>query len=207
MKISDKNLEQYCRKYFQKIDVKNPNEKILGLSYYYARKKKKLKDYQSRSFASELTAFLTGEIIDTNVSLVYREEWLDTHLYSKYEECDNLSDFIEYMIKFYKSSTSWKYERVGKHFQVRVTQKEKEMLNMIPAKKQVDKFNWLLKNYDYSLKEIELNRGNLPIDKTFSINLCTSQYECLMSVIGDTKTKKFLNILYYGYSRYLHLNE
>ena len=101
MNIKDKQLEDYCRKHFQEIDTNNPNEKLLGMAYYYARTKK-LKDYQAKSFASELTAFLTGEVIDTNVSLIYREEWLDSYLYKKYLQCPDLSKFLDYLIKTYK---------------------------------------------------------------------------------------------------------
>lgn len=199
LNITDKNLEKFCAKYFQKIDVNNPNEKLLGLAYYYARQKH-LKDYQARSFASELTAFLTNELYDTDVSLVYREEWLDSYLFKKMKQCDSLNNFINYMIKFYKSSKSWKYERVGKYLQFRITEREKEMFDMIPEKRQIDKFNWLLRNYDYTIENSEFNRGlGVPSNKIFGINICTSQYECFMSVAGETKTNKFLNLLYYGY--------
>ena len=77
------------------------------------------------------------------------------------------------------------------------------ILNQI-NQKQIDKFNWLLKNYDYNIKESEFHRGiGVPSDKTFSINICTSQYECFMRVNGETKTQKFLNLLYYGYAKYM----
>ena len=200
LKITDKNLERYCKTYFQKIDTDNPTEKILGLSYYYARKKCRLRDYQAKSFASELTAILTNEIIDTDVSLIYREEWLDSYLLKKFDQCTSTSSFIDYMVKFYKSSKSWKYERVGKHFKVRITGKEMEMFESLPARKNIDKFNWLLLNYDYDIKVHDYNRVGLPPHESFGINLCTSQYENLMSVSGKTKTQKFLNLLYYGYS-------
>ena len=200
LNINDEQLEDYCKKHFQEINANKKEEKLLGFAYFYARSRK-LKDYQSRSFASELTCFLTNKIIDTDVSLIYNEAKLDSYLYDKYLKCNNLNKFIDYMIDFYKSSKSWKYERVGKYMQFKVTSQEKEMFYDLPANKHIDKFNLLLSHYDNDLPALELKRIGLPADTTFSINLATSQYEGLMSAAGDTKTDKFLNLLYYGYDK------
>lgn len=197
LNITDKNLEKYCKKNFQEIDTSNPQEYILGLSYYYAIKKG-LKDYQARSFASELTAFLTEQIIDTNVALIYNEARLDSFLYNKFLKCPSISEFIEYMVNFYKSQFSWKYERVGKYMQFKISKEEKQMFQSLPAGKQVDRFNWLLKVYDYTVQNpFYIRKGE--VNSVFSINLGTSQYEWLMAVEGNSKTEKFLNLLYYGY--------
>ena len=196
--IDDMKLKRYCERNNFTIDIENKNEKLLGISYYYA-KQNNLKDYQARSFASELTAILTKRIYDTGVSLIYNETRLDNYLFKKYGECGNLKEFIEFMLKFYKSQKSWKFERVGKYLQFKVSNEEKDMFKSLPPKKLIDKFNWLLQNYDYKLKNFEYERKG-KVDTVLSINIGTSQYDEFMKVKGVAKTRKFLNLLYYGYA-------
>lgn len=198
LKRTDEHIQNYCNRNFQKLDFTNPNEKLLGQSYYYARSRK-LKDYQARSFASELTALITKKLYDTGVGLIYNEPRLDSYLSKQYDKSEDLGEFVESMIQFYRSMESWKYERVGKYMQFKVSDVEKEMFRSLPAPKQIDRFNWLLKHYNYRLKELNyIRRGDA--NTTFSINIATSQYDNLMRVVGKTKTQKFLNLLYYGYS-------
>ena len=193
-----------------RLNLYDPNDKWIAVTYTFA-KKNGLKEYQARSFASELTLFLTEKIYDTNVNLVYREDWLDSYLYTKFEEISKNYEFldktfwitfIEYLLEFYSTSASWKYERVSKFLQFRVTKEEKEIFDEIPKPKPKQRFIYLLENFDYSLKEMEFKRVGYDLSENWSINLSVSEYEKFMSVTGESKTGKFLNLLYYWYYTY-----
>lgn len=190
------------------LDLNNPIEKWLAITYVYARFKG-LEDYKARSFASELTLFITGEMFDTEVSLIYREEWLDSHIYSIFEKLlskhngqnkEFWLEFIDYLIKFYKSSDSWKYERVSKFLQIRVTNEEKLIFDLIPQNKPKQKFIYLLKFFDYEVENFDFVRMGGPANNNWSVNLTVSEYATFMRVEGKTKTEKFLNLLYYWYT-------
>ena len=192
-----------------KLDMKNSGDKWLAVTYIYGLNNQ-LKDYQARSFASELTLFLTNKIYNTDVGFVYREDWIDSYFYErfeklneKYENRDKVfwKEFIDYMLKFYKSNFSWKYQRVSKYLQFRITETEKAMFNEIPKSKPKEKFTYLLEYYPYNLKELDISRDQGDLDRTFSINLTVGEYERFMQVLGDTKTQKFLNLLYYWHSQ------
>ena len=218
-------LENINEEYFKKqtkileqntgsLDLYDPNDKWIAVTYTFA-KKKGLKEYQARSFASELTLFLTDKIYDTNVNLVYREDWLDSYLYNKFDEIKEhyeildknfWLEFIDYLLGFYSSSASWKYERVSKFLQFRVTKKEKEIFDKIPKPKPKQKFLYLLENFDYTIREMDFKRLGDDISETWSINLTVGEYEKFMTVTGDSKTNKFLNLLYYWYSNYKSVN-
>ena len=207
----DNNYLQHQTKVMQTklgkpLDLSDENDKWLAVSYVYALNKG-LREYQARSFASELTLFLTKKLYDTDVYFVYREEELDAHFYKehialsqKYFSNDKefYLQFIAYMIYFYKSEESWKYERVSKYLQFKVSSLEKEMYNSIPMKPK-QTFIHLLHIFDYDLKEFEYTRKSYDLDTTCSINLTPSEYYQFMQVLGSTKTDKFLNLLYFYY--------
>lgn len=192
-----------------KLDMENSEDKWLAVTYIYGLNNQ-LKEYQARSFASELTLFLTNKIYNTDVGFVYREDWIDSHFYERFEKLNEKhenknkefwKEFIDYMLKFYKSSISWKYQRVSKYLQFRITDNEKAMFNEIPKDKPKEKFIYLLECYPYNLKELDTERDEGVLDRTFSINLTVGEYERFMQVLGDTKTQKFLNLLYYWHSQ------
>ena len=189
----------------KELDLNNPNDKWLAVSYVYAINNK-LAEYQARSFASELTLFITGELYDTDVYLVYREYELDSYLFKKFEEIqrnslnrrDTFLKLIKYMLDFYSSKDSWKYERVSKYLQFRCTKEEKEMYKDIPYKPK-QTFLHLLETFDYTLTSLEYKRKGVGLDTTWSINLTPSEYYQFLKVLGETKTDKFLNLLYFYY--------
>jgi hypothetical protein len=190
-----------------KLDMKNQEDKWIAVTYIYGLNNG-LKEYQARSFASELTLFLTNKIYNTDVSFAYREDWIDSLFYNKFQELeeehkakdkDFWQEFIGFMIGFYKSNQSWKYERVSKYLQFRITEEERAMFDLIPRQKPKEKFIYLLEYFQYDLHEIEYRRRGVDLDRTFSINLTVGEYDRFMQVLGDTKTQKFLNLLYYWF--------
>lgn len=190
-----------------KLDMKNQEDKWLAVTYIYALNNQ-LKEYQARSFASELTLFITNKIYNTDVSFAYREDWIDSYFYDKFQELEKKhktknkefwNEFIDFMIQFYKSNQSWKYERVSKYLQFRITEKERGMFNLIPKDKPKEKFIYLIECFDYDLEDIEFSRDDGDLDRNFSINLTVGEYDRFMQVLGKTKTQKFLNLLYYWY--------
>lgn len=205
VKLDDKTMQNKIKN-FQKLDLSDYADKWLAVSYIYAINKG-LADYQARSFASELTLFITNKIYNTDVEFVYREDWIDSHLYDKFEEIkskhDNIkskefwNDFIDYMLHFYGSSMSWKYERVSKYLQFRITEYEKKMFALIPKSKPKEKFIFIMEYFPPELEDFEFERRHGDLDKTFSINLTRGEYDRFMQLEGDTKTQKFLNMLYF----------
>ncbi|MBP5424073.1 MAG: hypothetical protein J6Y78_16695, partial [Paludibacteraceae bacterium] len=85
---TDEQLEKEARKlrdYGITINLDNEVDKWIVCSYTYALDNG-LKDYQARSFASEFTLLKTGSIVNTDVNLIYREDWLDSFLCDKFKE-------------------------------------------------------------------------------------------------------------------------
>lgn len=191
-----------------KLDMGNQGDKWLAVNYIYGLNNG-LKDYQARSFASELTLFLTGKIYSTDVGFVYREDWLDSYFYEEFEKISRKypeknkgfwNEFIQFLLGFYKSSLSWHYERVSKYLQFRINESEREMFDMIPMSKPKERFIYLLEHYPFDVEEVEIQRESGDLDRTFSINLTRGEYDRFMQVSGSTKTQKFLNLLYYWHS-------
>ena len=209
LKNKDNNYLQSKTKILQTklsrpLDLNNPNDKWLAVTYVYAIRHK-LREYQARSFASELTLFLTGQLYDTDVYLVYREAELDSHLFRVFDNIkkehnskEAYLELIKYMLDFYQSDKSWKYERVSKYLQFRCTTEEKQMYKDIPMKPK-QTLLYLLKTFDYTLQELDYERRGQGLDTTWSINLTPSEYYQFLEVLGDTKTDKFLNLLYFYY--------
>lgn len=190
------------------LDMESEDDKWLAVTYLYALDNQLL-EYQARSFASELTLFITGKLYDTDVYYVYREDWLDSYLFKRFNEMQKQyakeefwQSFIDYMIDFYQSKEIWKYERVSKYLHFRCSTKEREMFDSIPSQKPKQRFFYLLENYDYNIKSIEYRRYAEELDTDFSINLTPSEYYKFMSIVGDNKTDKFLNMLYYWYLKW-----
>lgn len=181
----------------KKLDLNNPDDKWLLVTYTYA-KNNGLTGYKARSFASELTLFLTGQIYNTAVELYYDEARLDSHLFRKFNEIRNIRGFIDYLLHFYKSDESWYYEHIKHYLQFRLTSKEREMFYNIPINKPKQKFLHLLKGWDYNCNSVEYER-NGELSTYFAINLTSSEHQKFLSVAGDTKTDKFLNLLYFYY--------
>ena len=202
----DKKTKLFQTRVSQKLDINNPNDKWVLVAYLYA-KKRKLKEYQARSFASELTLLITGELYDTDCSLYYREDWIDSHITRKFKEISAeygadtplmWNKIIEYMVQFYKTRLSWKYERVSKELKFRITRNEREMFDLVPRDKPKQKFTHLLDNFDYSINNIDYQRIG-DVDNVWGVNLTTSEYELFMKIVGESKTDKFLNMLYYWF--------
>lgn len=184
----------------KKLDLNNPDDKWLLVTYTYA-KNNGLAGYKARSFASELTLFLTGQIYHTAVELYYDEARLDSHLYKKFNEIGNIYKFINYLVDFYNGSDSWYYEHIRHYLQFKLTDKEKEMFYDIPISKPKQKFLHLLGCWDYSLEGVDFVRDSLELSSYFAINLTASEHQQFLKVAGATKTDKFLNLLYYYYQR------
>lgn len=202
----EKQTKVFQTKLERKLDLNNADDKWLAVAYVYA-KQQGLKEYQCRSFASELTLFITNQLYMTDVDLIYREHSLDSFLNKKFIEMQKAADneqelwfdFIKYLVGFYKSDYSWKYERVNKFMKFTCSIKEKQMFNDLPAVKPKQKFLLLLKYFDYSLKELDYERVSADYDEAYSINLTLGEYERFMSAAGESKAEKFRNLLYYYY--------
>ncbi len=104
------------------------------------------------------------------------------------------------MLKFYKSSDSWKYEHISKYLQFRLTEDERAMFYNIPIPKPKQKFLHLLDNFDYEVGGVEYKREG-ELSTYFAINLTPSEHSKFMTVAGGTKTDKFLNLLYFYYQK------
>lgn len=197
---------------FREIDLHDTNHKWLAVTYIYAIGKG-LKEYQARSFASELTLFITGEMFDAGVSHIFREEWLDSYLCRKYKELlveQNYEKgelfwgmFISYMVGFYKSMESWHYERTTHQINIRLTDYEYEKFLEIPKEKNIDKFVYLLTEFN-AKDPVEWESGV----KTKQIVFKTGEsvYLLFMDVPAGKKSEKFLACLY-QYLQKKNLNE
>ena len=194
IKKNKRELEQYTTKILDWNDI---DDNWLISTYTYA-KNNGLTGYKARSFASELTLFLTGKIYDVGVNLYYDEARLDSHLYKKFNEIKSIDKFINYLVDFYNGSESWYYEYIRNYLQFRLTEEEKQMFYDIPISKPKQKFLYLLKGFDYNCNGVEYER-NGELSTYFAINLTSSEHQKFLSVAGDTKTDKFLNLLYYYY--------
>lgn len=194
-RISEKELQDFTNKYFMKgLDVHWHIEHWCALSYYYA-KKEGLKEYQARSFATVLTAFLTNKVIHTGVEQVYKESDLDSFLYDKYKLMEDKA-FVEYLLLFYKSRESWKYERKMYNVNFRLNQKEWDLLESVPVKRKHDKFLYLIDLWNERHSKYVNVEHSSPLSRVYYIRLSISEYEYFMQVAGDGKTDKFLNMLY-----------
>lgn len=201
----EKRTKAFQTKLQNKLDLNNADDKWLAVSYLFALDNG-LKDYKARSFASELTLLLTNKLYDTDVSLQYNETKLDKHFNDKWEEIrknvnaenEAWQHLIIYMLNFYKSEHSWKYERVTKNLKFKVTSEEREMFYNLPAAKPKQKFINLLLDFDYGLKGLQYERRGSD-DSSYGVNLTIGEYERFMSVIGNSKSEKFRNLLYFYY--------
>lgn len=200
--LTNEEIQEKVKGWRDDLNLTDESQRWLAYSYIYA-KENDLKEYQARSFASELTLFITGEMIQTDVDLIYREDWIDSHFYEKYQEiligCNGKQDdmfwgkFISYMMGFYTSPISWHYERVTHQINIKLSEYEYEMFMKVPAKKNIDKFIYLLQSYDPN-KSVEFERDESTRQVVFKIG--ESVYELLMSVPAKKKSQKFLNCLY-----------
>lgn len=194
-RISEKELQDFTNKYFMKdLDVHSYIEHWCALGYYYAIKKG-LKEYQARSFSTVLTAFLTNKVIHTGVEQVYNESNLDSFLYEKYNLMSN-KEFVEYLLLFYKSRESWRFERKMYSLNFRLNKEEWELLENVPVRKKHDKFLYLIDLWNINHKKNIMVEHSAPLEKVYYIRLSISEYEYFMQVDGDGKTDKFLNVLY-----------
>ena len=187
---------------FREIDLSDKSHKWLAVTYIYAIAKK-LKEYQARSFASELTLFITGEMFDAGVSHIYREEWLDSHLCRKYKELlveqgyvkdsSFWTKFIGYMLDFYNSADSWHYERTTHQINIRLSDYEYEKFLEVPQEKNIDKFVYLLTEFN-AKDPVEWGSGAKSKQIVFKTG--ESVYLLFMSVPAGKKSEKFLACLY-----------
>lgn len=194
IKKAKRELEQYTKR---NLNLENADDKWLATTYAYA-KEQGLRDYKARSFASELTLLLTGQVYDVEVNLYYDEARLDSHLYKKFNEIKSIDKFINYLVDFYNGSESWYYEHIRNYLQFRLTEEEKKMFYNIPISKPKQKFIYLLKSFDYNCNGVEYERSG-ELSTYFAINLTASEHQQFLKVAGATKTDKFLNLLYYHY--------
>ena len=200
--LTDKEILEKIKNY-KELDLSNKNQKWLASSYIYA-KDNKLKDYQAKSFACEFTLFKTGEMFESDVSDIYREDEIDSHFCEKYkqflaEENNEKDDLFwaklkGYMIAFYKSTLSAKYERVRHQTNIKLSQYELKHFLLIPREKNIDKFIFLLENFD-SEKGVEFERvGKAESQLVFKYG--ESVYDLFMSIPAEKKSRKFLVCLY-----------
>ena len=206
MELPKETLEQQTKS-FMDLDMGDFGERWLGVSYLYGLNKG-MTDYEARSFSSELTLFLTGKLYNTGVELIYKEDWLDSHIYniftSKFSEhnlCkDNefWTDFIDYLEDFYVTDKICYYERVKHQINIKLTEYEYAMFMNIPLEKNIEKFNYLLdfyKNEDFQYSK-HLGKQN----KQITFKLGESTYSKFMNLPPTKKSEKFLFLLYY----YIH---
>ena len=202
---SEKMLEKEAenlRRFGIKIDLSDKADKWLICAYIYALNNG-LKEYQARSFASEFVLLKTGEIIQTDVDFVYREDWLDSYLYDKFQEiladCDGEKDdlfwarFLGFLSAFYRSSHSWHYERVKHQVNVKLSREEYEMFLSVAGDKKIDKFHTLLKQSrrdDFVLER----KGRGETQLTFKMG--ESAYDLFMNVKANSKSARFFSLLY-----------
>ena len=188
--------------WFDNFKIQNTNQKWLACAYIYA-KNNKLKEYQARSFASELTLFLTGEMFNTDSDIIYKEDWLDSHLCKKYKEIladmDNEKDdlfwarFIAYLRCFYAHPLSWKYERVTHQINIKVSDYEYEKFIEVDEEKNIDKFIKILTSYDPA-ESVDFVRDETTRQIVFKVG--ESVYDLFMTVPYRKKSQKFCACLY-----------
>lgn len=211
--MTDEQITNQAKIWLEGFDITDSNQKWLACAYIYALNNG-LKEYQARSFASELTLFLTGKMFNTDANLIYREDWLDSHLCRKYQEilddCDGEKDdffwarFIAYLRCFYSSPESWHYERTVHQLNVRLTDFEYEQFLSVPREKNIDRFIFLLQSFDHNVP-VEYERGATTRQIVFKFG--ESVYDLLMGVREDKKSLKFLACLYQYIGRENGLNE
>lgn len=201
--VEEATIRDFCKSEFRPVDLTKVDENWLASGYYYARQKG-LRYYQAKSFASELTLFITGELVNTGVELIYKESLLDSHFCDVYNQFKSQygddsvefwDKFIDYMINFYLSSDSWHYERKTKQFLLKLTENERVSLDKMDCKSLHDIIVFLLKNYDG--KTVVDYKRDFPTVFTTKTMLSESEYEELMKVPVNTKTGKFCNIFYF----------
>jgi len=184
-----------------KLDWEEDEDIFLARCYYFARESEGLKDYQARSFSSELTLFYFNKIISTNVELVYREDLLDSYFKDLYQVLfftnGTWDIFIEKMLEFYKSTKSWDFEKSNKNILVRLSQDEIDFLDGLGCRDFHQLTSHLLKSYDFDFEDscIPSDRGAAVVSK--GVFLTQSEYDCFMSIPLKSKTDKFLQLLYY----------
>ena len=180
------------------------------LNFFYLGLKNGLSEYQAKSFASEMTLFLTGELVPTGTEFIYLEYKVDTHCQLIYEQLLQMykvqSDefwirFRDYLLNFYKSVESWNFERGNFQLNMNLTDKELSLLKSLGCKSYRFAVRELLVNYDYDLQE-----SFIPADRGTAGNITTayigvSENQLLMKVPHKDTTKKFLQIFYYYFSK------
>ena len=206
-KTVEKEAEN-LRRFGIKIDLSDKADEWLICAYIYALNNG-LKEYQARSFASEFVLFKTGSIINTDVDFIYREDWLDSYLYDKFQEiladCDGEKDdlfwarFLGFLSAFYRSDKSWHYERVRHQLNVRVSREEYEMFEAVAGDKKIDKFVTLLQEYDSELDFDFERKGKIETQLTFKMG--QSVYDLFLSVKAKSKSGRFFRVLYQYHSR------
>ena len=185
------------------IDFNVEAEKWLVCAYIYGLNNG-LKDYQARSFASEFVLFRTGSIVQTDVSFIYREDWLDSHFYAVSQEILDDNDgemddlywarFLAYMRAFYGSDRAWHYERIKHQVNVKISAEEHRLFMSVAGEKKIDKFLTLLKAYD-ERKDFSFERkGKAETQLTFKVG--ESVYDLFMRVRADSKSARFFTLRY-----------
>ena len=200
--MTDEEIQEKLQN-FRQVDLTDINQKWLAVSYIYACNNG-LKDYQAKSFASVFTLFVTGEMFPSEVEHIYREDWLDAYLLKKFDEiledCDDEKDdlfwarFKGFIIAFYKSDYCLHFERVRHQLNVRLSDEEYEMFQSVPAEKNIDKFIFLLREFDKGEGTDFVRKGDISRQIVFKFG--ESAYDLLMSVPVERKTSKFLACLY-----------
>ena len=203
---TDKELEKQAitlKDYGIPINLDNEVDKWIVCSYTYALDNG-LKDYQARSFASELTLLKTGSIVNTDVNLIYREDWLDSFLCDKFKEIlkqnNNEKDdtfwnsFLNFLLRFYKSSQSWHYERVKHQVNVKLSQKEYDAFLSVDGEKNIEKFITLLKSFSKDGKLQFERKGKAEKQVVFKYG--ESINDCFMNIPAKTKSSRFFIALY-----------
>lgn len=209
--VTNKTVEKEAenlRRFGIKIDLSDKVDKWLICAYIYALNNG-LKEYQARSFASEFVLFKTGSIINTDVDFIYREDWLDSYLYDKFQEiladCDGEKDdlfwarFLGFLSAFYRSDKSWHYERVRHQLNVRVSREEYEMFEAVAGDKKIDKFVTLLQEYDSEWDFDFERKGKIETQLTFKMS--QSVYDLFLSVKAKSKSSRFFRVLYQYHSK------
>ena len=209
--VTSKTLEKEAenlQRFGIKIDLSDKVDKWLICAYIYALNNG-LKEYQARSFASEFVLFKTGSIINTDVDFIYREDWLDSYLYDKFQEiladCDGEKDdlfwarFLGFLSAFYHSDKSWHYERVRHQLNVRASREEYEMFEAVAGDKKIDKFVTLLQEYDSELDFDFERKGKIETQLTFKMG--QSVYDLFLSVKAKSKSGRFFRVLYQYHSK------
>ena len=122
----------------------------------------------------------------------------------KFEEflkvCDNEKDdlfwamFKGYMVSFYKSDYCTHYERIRHQLNLRLSDFEYEKFLSVPADRNIEKFIFLLRNFDADGDLDYVREGKTSRKITFKYG--ESVYDLLMRVPAEKKSQKFLLCLY-----------